>query len=1287
LVERTLVVNLTLEAATVAVALVWAITLLAGGWRRHSEWHGFCATVLLAGGLVVLCSLCENLTLVPAHKRVWDVLQYAPGAYLPSAWLYFLAQYGSREPRLARRWVWTLLVGPPLLAVALAATNGAHRLLWDEGQVLVAYGPIGKSMGAGTVVMVAYAAACSSLGVYVLVRRSYWSQFTPRCHLVLLLVAPLLSAVGCVAARLPAVRSSHTPLGEYSINLGLWLVCWYLLSRERPAVLAAVSRELLLERLPDAVIVLDLRGHVVDANEAALQLVGRPRSATVTQSLVGVSPGLAEQLGSGAARGEPARTVVTLGGDSPRTYEVLAAALRAWDDAPVGSILVLRDLTEQRRAEEGLARERNMLRTLIENLPDRAWAKDRDSRFLFANRHTVKGLRCTSESEVLGKSDMDLLAPKAVAASFLAEERRIVETGEGYVGREQQTLGPDGRTEYYLNTKVPFYGPSGEVAGLVGITQSVTSIRRALEIARENEERYRRILETANEGIVSVDADWRITFANGRLLQLLGVTSAEAMGRPVTDIFYPEDLPDHEERVARRRLGRSERYERRLRRHDGSPCWCMVSATPLQDAEGRYAGSFAMLTDITERKAAEEQLRRAHDRLKATIEALPDILIETERDGTVIEIHTPSDERLPAPPSQLIGRTVRDLMPPDAADAIMAAVDRVAATGRPAPVTYVADVSLGSHWYEASLAPVGSTDSADFRIVAAVRDITERKRSEAALRLAEARLEALLQLSRMWGASEREITDYALEQGVRLTRSRIGYVAFLGDDETTLTMHSWSREAMAECAVRDVTFVYPVETTGLWGEAVRQRRPVITNDYAAPNPLKRGVPEGHVHVARHMNVPVFDGDHIVAVAGVGNKPEDYDESDVRELTLIAQGMWRLLHGKRAEAERRRLEGRVQQSQRIESLGILAGGIAHDFNNILAAIMGYAELSKLRAARGESLGANMDQILAASNRARGLVRQILTFTRQAPKETVSVHLGPIVAEALRFMRSTLPSTIEIEQRLDAGCGPVLADATQIHQVIVNLAANAGHAMRERGGVLTVALEPYFVTSAHPDPSAPAFAGEYVRLTVSDTGCGMAENVRERVFEPFFTTKEQGEGSGLGLAVSHGIVTSHGGTISVQSAPGEGSAFTILLPCTDEAPAPAAEGATPAPGRGERVLLVDDEGALALATERILSSLGYEVTTHTSSQSALGTFLSGPDSFDIVVSDQTMPGMTGLELAEQVRRVRPAMPFLLVTGFSHQIREGEAMRAAVDRILLKPYTLHQLAEAVREVLDAT
>jgi len=381
-----------------------------------------------------------------------------------------------------------------------------------------------------------------------------------------------------------------------------------------------------------------------------------------------------------------------------------------------------------------------------------------------------------------------------------------------------------------------------------------------------------------------------------------------------------------------------------------------------------------------------------------------------------------------------------------------------------------------------------------------------------------------------------------------------------------------------------------------------------------------------------------------------------------------------------------LEAQLRQAQKMEAIGTLAGGIAHDFNNILGIILGCTEMALLDAPREDILYKNLESVFNAGCRAKELVKQILAFSRKTEQVKMPVCVSLIVRETFKLLRASLPSTIEIQLDVakEAKLSTVLADPTQVHQILMNLSSNAAHAMRKKGGTLKVSLHNVDIgtefVAEHPDITCEP----YLKLSVSDTGHGMKEAVMQRIFDPYFTTKKQGEGTGLGLAVVYGIVKSCEGTISVQSKSGKGSTFHVYFPRIDNAIEPQSEIPEPIPtGRG-RILVVDDEPVVLATNSRALKRLGYEVIVESSSTEALKTFCSDPTQFDLILTDQTMPHMTGMELTEEILRVRPNMPIILCTGFSELVDEKRAWAAGICGFLMKPVSMGDLARAIHDTL---
>jgi len=371
---------------------------------------------------------------------------------------------------------------------------------------------------------------------------------------------------------------------------------------------------------------------------------------------------------------------------------------------------------------------------------------------------------------------------------------------------------------------------------------------------------------------------------------------------------------------------------------------------------------------------------------------------------------------------------------------------------------------------------------------------------------------------------------------------------------------------------------------------------------------------------------------------------------------------------------------------MESIGTLAGGIAHDFNNALYSMIGFTELAMDDIPEGSLAKENLQEVLIGALRAKEMVKQILAFSREADSEKKPVEIQSVVKEALKLLRNSIPSTVEIRSDIDVDYDSVLADSTQIHQLVMNLATNAYQAMRKAGGVLELTLTQAAIGA--DDADLDLAPGSYLKLTVSDTGEGIDHVVIQRIFDPYFSTKAPGEGTGMGLAVVHGIVKSHGGDIKVLSELGKGTVFHVYLPLLDKI-RPDETGTVPirpAPTGTEHVLLVDDEENIVLMTQQMLMRLGYQVTSRTGSVEALEAFRANPEAFDLVITDMTMPNMTGVELASRIKSIKPDIPIITCSGFSEMMDEDKAKNIGIAAYIMKPILKAELAGIVRKVLDA-
>ena len=389
--------------------------------------------------------------------------------------------------------------------------------------------------------------------------------------------------------------------------------------------------------------------------------------------------------------------------------------------------------------------------------------------------------------------------------------------------------------------------------------------------------------------------------------------------------------------------------------------------------------------------------------------------------------------------------------------------------------------------------------------------------------------------------------------------------------------------------------------------------------------------------------------------------------------------------KSAQKEREQLETQLIQAQKMEAIGTLAGGIAHDFNNILGAIIGYAEMALYDTQKDSMEHYNIDQVLRAGHRAKDLVKQILAFSRKSEQDKKIVSLTLIIAEALKLLRASLPTTIEIKQNIEPNLDAIFADPTQMHQVMMNLCTNSAHAMRDTGGILNIELHNVDLHVKKAAQYPELNPGPYVKLSISDTGHGMDSATMDRIFDPYFTTKEQDKGTGMGLAVVHGIIKGHGGGIQVQSTPAKGTRFDILFPIMEKQMESVTAELKALPTGSEHILFIDDEETLIDLAKSMLKKLGYRVETRTSPVEALEIFGAAPHKFDLVISDMTMPGMTGDTLASELMNIRSDIPVIICTGYSEKIDELRARDLGIKGLMMKPFTIRRLSKIVRDVLD--
>jgi len=437
-----------------------------------------------------------------------------------------------------------------------------------------------------------------------------------------------------------------------------------------------------------------------------------------------------------------------------------------------------------------------------------------------------------------------------------------------------------------------------------------------------------------------------------------------------------------------------------------------------------------------------------------------------------------------------------------------------------------------------------------------------------------------------------------------------------------------------------------------------------------------------------LGIPLMIKNEVIGAIAVQSyiNPNLYSKKDLELLEAVSEQIAFAIQRKKAEEEKKALEDQLHQAKRIEALGTLAGGIAHDFNNLLGAIMGYTELSLYEIPEKDPLRSNLERSMAAAYRAKDMVAQILAFSRKDKEERVPIYISSIVKEAIKFLIPTLPGNIELIQNIEAKWAVVMGDPTQIYRLIINLCTNAVQAMTEKGGIIEI-----WLTEEKSDSAGPAGTrlkpGTYLRLTISDTGEGIDAKIIDRIFEPYFSTKKTTIGTGMGLAVVHGIVKRHEGDITVSSKPGKGTTVHVFLPTVSAERISEKEEklSIPVQEGNERILLIDDERSLADVAKQMLEKLGYTVSSWTNGSKALGLFQKIPYQFDLVITDMTMPDMTGLQLSQKIKKIRPDIPVILCTGFSETVNQNNFPSYGISAFIKKPYLKNDVARVIREVLD--
>lgn len=994
----------------------------------------------------------------------------------------------------------------------------------------------------------------------------------------------------------------------------------------------------------------------------------------------------------------------------------LHTVLIAWQRKPA-TLNFLSDITERKQAENALRESEQRWQFALEGAGDGVWDWNAQTNEVFYSRRwkEMLGYNTNEIGNTLDEWNKRL-HPDDAKQCFDDLDRHFKKETP-YYQNEHRVQCKDGTYKWILDRgKVIEWTSDGKPLRVIGTHTDITEHKRAAEILRKSEQQHRIITENIQDSLWLADMNFCATWISPSMIKMRGFTLEELEQIPWNKQLTPESfrlaqklMRENltEENLSNKNMTMSINCELEVYRKNGSTFWTDLTVTLLRDEKGNPTGFVGLGRDISERKRAEARQALINDILEilnspgeiANLIHRIIMLIKKHTGIEAIGLRLQSDKDYPyyetngfpdyfaKDESFLCARDKNNEIIRDAAgnpswkcmcgnvikgrinsslpfftragsfwsnnisellastsyeDRRTAAINKCHSEGYESVALIPlrsGDEIIGLLQLNDKRANVLTSDMMDFfeNIGASIGVAVQRLKTEEALRESENKLRILFEQAAVGVVQIESITG-------RFARVNQYFCDILG----------YSREEMLSRSFQTITHPDDLE------KSIRKMKLLADGEIDEFSLEKRSI---------HKNNSIVWINITVKRMQFWGGTTNYQIAIIQDIT-----------------ERKKMEAHVAQAQKMEAIGTLAGGIAHDFNNILGTIMGYAGMAKEELPEGSITHECIDQIFKASYRAKFLVQQILAFSRHAEVDRKPLLIVPIIKEVVKFLRHALPATIHIKQAINVKNELVLADPTQIHQILMNLCMNAGHAMRENGGNLTISLDQIEISGNNPPGYESFAAGVYLKLKVTDTGHGIAPSVQNQIFDPFFTTKKKGEGTGMGLAVVHGIVKSYGGHISVASKEGTGTTFTVYLPAiSQQMILPENVSPKPVVGGKEKILLIDDQDSMLQIMEIMLTRLGYNVTAKQSSLDAMTLFNEDPSAFDMIITDQTMPDLTGSNLARKILRIRPDIPIILCTGFSDLISAEAAKDMGIREYLMKPVMISDLAQVVRNIFE--
>jgi PAS domain S-box-containing protein len=975
---------------------------------------------------------------------------------------------------------------------------------------------------------------------------------------------------------------------------------------------------------------------------------------------------------SGHAEAEDIIRAFKLGAVDIIAKPVIAETLLAKINIHVTNIMLRKQLAEQESKYILKQREcEQAIHALVETSKDWIWTIDTDGVHTYSNP-AVKNILGYDLDEFVGTYYEDFLHPDDIEkVQTLLKNCRMKKRGwNGLLLRWQHKHGGYRCLE---SNAVPIIDSHGILKGFRGVDRDVTERMQIQERLKESTERYAALFERLLYPVYINDFQGNFIDANSAALDLMGYTKKDLPSLNFKQLLTKDHVSQALQDTAEILETGSQKkvHEYRVRKKDGGFVWLETRGSLIYK-EGKPYAIQGIARDITKRKLAEKQLRIQHDlalNVCGTTDFMGGITLCLEAALAISDMDCGGIYLL---------------------DKVSGALDLVCHKGLP-PEFIKCVIHYKNEAANTQLVLKGKPVYQEYMLVD-----TPKGRAEVREKLRVIAIIPLQHEGRVIGCLN--VSSHTLNRVAKYQRDALetiagqisNAVARLSAERALQDREKKYRELFENAnegilVVQDgyVKFLNPkvVQFTG------------YTQEEILSQPLKNFVYEGDREKANEIYRQRMEGQSAIAVYELRIISKSNKIRWIETNTVVVEWNGRpallcfmndITYKKQAEEERVRIEKQLQQAQKLDALGTLAGGIAHDFNNILSAIIGFSELSREELPEDSPVIQYLQHVLQAGRRARDLVKQILAFSRRGETEKKPFRVSIIIKEALKLLRASLPSTIEIKTDIKAQNSIAFANPTQIHQILMNLCANAGYAMRDKGGTLEVAMHEVDLDEDALAHQLELSAGRYLKLTVSDTGCGMSPHIMERIFDPYFTTKKKEEGTGLGLSVVHGIVKDHGGFITVKSNPDQGSVFDVYLPLIAEQELQEAEDErVPCTSWPQHILLIDDEKELIDSNTQLLKRLGSEVRATTSSREGLELFKKDPRAFDLVITDQTMPAMTGEELAVKMLEIRADVPIILCTGFSERITIDKAKTLGIREFLYKPLTKRDLITVINNI----